>query len=356
MVVSSDRITQSRFHRFLAENGVRSIKADSSLKGLRLLESSVPDMIILDNNLKVFDASELEKKIAQSTHWGHIPVLRLDDKDTAGKNVISSTITEMDFLEKLRDIWSKAAKKLPRENRRREVKRSYRILFMGKSKGLYTWFAGQVGSAYEVKLVKNSSELIATIINWDPDFVLIHYPDYQQDSFGILKRCQESLRGGSLRYFLFSREQQKEEVYKKIRSSGFERLIVPPKNGQSLREFLDGSFGVNLVEESLQDSLVLLKRKPTLSQHAGREIVHRIMMHKSQGKKRFLLDYSDVHDIGFRELEDLGQVTNHQTKLGIKICIVSNSPYIVESFRSFHETETVEIVGTIKQAKAYVTR
>jgi len=356
MVVSSDRITQNRFHRFLVENGIRSIKADSSLKGLRLLESSVPDTIILDNNLKVFDASELEKKIAGSANWRHIPVLRLDDKATSGKNVISSTIPEGDFLEKLGELWSQAVRKLPREERRREAKISYRILLMAKSDKLYDWYVEQVENAYEVNNVTNSSELIATIINWDPDFVLINYPDYQEDAYGILKRCQETLGGGNLKYFLFSREQQTEEVYKKVRSSGFERLIVPPKKGQSLREFLDGSFGVNLVEESMEGALVVLKRKPTLSQHAGREILHRIMMHKSLGKKRFLLDYSTVHDIGFHELEDLGQVTNHQTKLGIKICIVSNSPYLVESFRSFHETETVEIVGKVDQAKEYLAR
>ncbi len=356
MVVSSDRITQNRFHRFLVENGIRSIKADSSLKGLRLLESSIPDMIILDNNLKVFTAQELEEKIAQSMNWQHIPVLRLDDKKTTGGNILSSNIPEKEFLEKLESIWSNAAQKLSREDHRKEVKSSFRILFMGKSEKLFTWFAQQLDSAYEMNSVTNSSELIATIINWDPDFVLINYPDYQQDSYGILKRCQETLGGGNLKYFLFSRRQQDEEIYKTVRSSGFERLIVPPKNGPSLREFLDGSFGVNLVEESVEDSLVLLKRKTTLSKHAGREILHRIMMHKSLGKKRFLLDYSAVHDVGFQELEDLGKVTNHQTKLGIKICVVSSSPYLVESFRSFHETETVEIVGTVRQAKKYLAR
>lgn len=356
MVISSDRITQNRFHRFLVENGIRSIKADSSLKGLRLLESSIPDMIILDNNLKVFDASELEKKIASSANWRHVPVLRLDDKDHTGTNVIPSTITEQNFLEKLEELWSQATRKLPRKDQRRDDKSSFRILLMAKSDSLYDLFIEQVENAYEVNMVTNSSELIATIINWDPDFVLIYYPDYQEDAYGILKRCQATLGGGNLKYFLFSREQQAEEVYKKVRSSGFERLIVPPNKGQSLREFLDGSFGVNLVEESLEGPLVVLKRKPTLSQHAGREILHRIMMHQSLGRNRFLLNYSAIHDVSFQELEDLGKVTNHQTKLGIKICIVSNSPYLVESFHSFHETETVEIVGKVVQAKEYLAR
>ncbi len=354
MVVSGDRITQNRFYRLLQDNGIRSIKAPTSLEGLRLLESSTPDMIILDNNLKVFTASEMEKKIRASSNWKQIPVLRIAEKHTEKGTVISSTISEEEFLDRVIEIWEKVPEQRKRQTKDSQAKSVYRIVLMSESEELHQWFLDNLYNSYEMKLVENSSDLISLIIDWDPDFVLVNYPDYETDSFGILKRCQDTLGGGNLRYYLFSRRHQPEEVFKQVRNSGFERLIVFSQSDTNLVESLNSYFGVNLVQESVEDSLVILKRKPTLSNYAGREMLHRIMAQKRRGMKKFLLDFTALRDISFNELEYLGRVTNYQTKLGIKLCIVTNSKIVTESFRSFQETESVKIFETIREAKSYL--
>ncbi|HKJ68730.1 MAG TPA: hypothetical protein VKA68_12285, partial [bacterium] len=355
MVVSSDRITQNRFHRFLQENRIRSIKAPSSLEGLRLLETSTPDMIILDNNLKVFTASEMEQKIRTSSNWKQIPVLRIAEKNTEEPTVISSTISEEKFLERVIDIWSSVPEQRNQNREDSQAKSVYRIVLMSESEDLYQWFLGNLQNSYEMKQVVNSSDLISLIIDWDPDFVLINYPEYETDSYGILKRCQDTLGGGNLRYYLFSQRRQSEDVYKQVSNSGFERLIIFTKTDNKLVEVLNSYFGVNLVQESMEDLIVILRRKQTLSNYAGREMLHRIIIQKRQGMKKFLLDFTALSDISYNELEYLGQVTNYQTKLGIKLCVVTNSKIVTESFRSFRETETVKIFHTIQEAKSYLS-
>lgn len=212
----------------------------------------------------------------------------------------------------------------------------------------------KISEEYNLEIVDNSTDLIGDLLSWEPDFALLHSDDYGDDAQGILKRCSETLRGTTVPFYLFSRDEDHKQLMDELKKNGFEESIIYTGDGSDLVPVLDEIFGVNLIEESIEGDYVVLKRTKAKNPVAGREVIHRIVNKRKEDFSKFVVDITAVDHVSFEELQYLGQVTNYQTRFGVKLCFVSDSEKVSETLRSFHETAGVKVFQNIAEAKEFL--
>ncbi|MCF7802869.1 MAG: response regulator [Candidatus Marinimicrobia bacterium] len=355
MVVSTNDQTRNRLFRLFRKRGIRLVHADGAIEGLRLLGSSTPDMIIIDKNLNLFTGPEFEEKVRQNSSWKTIPMIGISETTNGFKNSLSLNTDDTDILNRIEKLWQERYEANGDVGESGGAKvTNYRLLYMTETESAEKWIRNRIGEAYNTKLVDNSTDLIGDILTWKPDFILMNYDELKDDVKGILKRCHTALRGSSMPFYLFSREAMAEHQVQGLKNAGFEEVVVYDDTNVDLVQLLDERFGVNMIEEIQEDTYVHLKRRPMKNNLAGREILHRIVNKRKDGFQKFIVDYRKVDSVEFEELQYLGQVTNYQTRFGVRMCIVSQSEKITETFHSFQETAGVKVFNTMKEATDFL--
>jgi CheY-like chemotaxis protein len=352
LLVSEDRILKNRFQRILRNNNIKTVNANSSLEGLRLLNTKTPDIIIIDEDLQVFTASEFEAKINSNSVWSHIPILRIAEKKTDQTNIISRLVSEDQFLATLSALWESSEPDSGQADDSETLhKGRYRLLLMMLSDSMYEYFSYNVDHAFEMERVENSSDLIANILNWDPDFILINYPDYQEDVYGILKRCQGTLGGEDIAYYLFSKNPLKDEVTSRIASSGFNKLIVESESALDLHHLLYDELGITDVAEVVDGDSVILTQKENSTASAGREILHRVTVNELEGYQNFIIDLTNLEEISVKEVEDLGKLVQISEKFQLDVQLVTSCLEVMKALDKNSAARKLTVVSSMDEAK-----
>jgi|GEM_PF-932345 len=355
MVVTHDDQLEHQIRLLLRQHEIRVLHARGAIEGLRLLGSSTPDLIIVDEALKIFSGIEFAAKVRQHEQWKKIPLIGLEERGNKFSTALSYNTIERDLLKTMRRLWKARRNGKAAHLDQQDIDDSrYRLLLMANSGEFIDWFREEVEDRYQVKAVGNSTDLIGDILSWQPDFVVLNYTDYEEDTFGILQRCQNAVSGMNIPYYLFNNTRKSKVWYPSFKKSGFEEMITYPQPDRELVDILNEQFGVNLLEEQSRDSVVVLRRKPVKNPLAGREVTIRIISLSREGHKRFLLDLRAIDVISFEEVEYLGRICNYQTRYGIRLCIVSTSDRVNATLQSFHETENVEIYSDFHAALRYL--
>ena len=355
MVVTTKSMVQNRFFRFFRNKGIRLVHANGAIEALRLLSSSTPDMIIIDQNLGLFTGEEFIEKVQQNPDWKQIPLISIVDGESDGRNTVSLSASESETMKTVRGVWHDHSRSTSDtgDEEPKEIS-NYRILAMAEDSSFTSWLRSEVEEGYNLQIVDNSNDLIGDLLSWEPDFVLLHYDDYQKDAKGILKRCSETLRGFTIPFYMFSRKKQEDTIKKQVRQAGFEDLITVDEDQSDVISHLDEVFGVNLIEEVVEDSIVILKRKSVKNVLAGREIIHRIANKRKEDFSKYIIDVTAVNSITFEELQYLGRVTNYQTRIGLKLCFITSSEKVSETLRSFQETAGVKVFQQMEEARKFI--
>ncbi|MBD3276585.1 MAG: response regulator, partial [Candidatus Marinimicrobia bacterium] len=352
LLVSEDRILKNRFQRILRNNNIKTVNANSSLEGLRLLNTKTPDIIIIDEDLQVFTASEFESKINSNSVWSHIPILKIAEKKTDQTNIISRLVSEDQFLATLSALWeSSESASGEADDSDTFNKGRYRLLLMMLSDSMYEYFSYNVDHAFEMERVENSSDLIANILNWDPDFILINYPDYQEDVYGILKRCQGTLGGEDIAYYLFSKNPLKNEVTSRIASSGFNKLIVESESTLDLHHLLYDELGITDVAEVVDGDTVILTQKDNSTDQAGGEILHRVAVNELEGYQNFIIDLTNLEEIIAKEVEDLGKLAQMSDKFQLNVQVVTSCLEVMKALDKNSAARKLTVVSSMDEAK-----
>lgn len=355
MVVTTKSIVQNRFFRLFRNKGIRLIRANGGIEALRLLSSSTPDMIIIDQNLGLLTGPEFIEKVRQNPQWEKIPTLSIVDDAGAGRNTLGISASESETMNTIQGLWRDHSQSsgADQSDEPKQIS-NYRILAMAEDSSFISWMKSQVEEGYKLQIVDNSTDLIGDLLSWEPDFVLLHYEDYQKDAKGILKRYSETLRGFTIPFYMFSRKEQNDASKKQVRQMGFEDLVVVEEDQGDVIGYLDEIFGVNLIEEGVEDPIVILKRKPVKNVLAGREVIHRIVNRRKDDFSKFIIDLTSVDRIAFEELQYLGRVTNYQTRIGVKLCFVTSSEKVSETLQSFQETASVKVFHQMEEAREFM--
>lgn len=356
MLVTLNSSIQSQFNQLLRKHSIKVVHAKGAIEGLLLLQSSTPDIILIDKNLRTFSGEEFQTKVRNNPAWNHIPTVGLAEKPGNFEHIISPSSSNENIIQTLLNLWQNTQAGLSEPEPEELAEESnYRVLFLGTSKDTVDWFHRETKGAFECQFVENETQLIGDLLAWQPDFVLINYSDYQDSMFDIIRHCKETLRGQHIPYFVFTQTDLNNQELQKIKSSTIEDIIAHTDPGQNLINLLDEKLGVNLVEERCDANLVVLKRKHVDNPLAGREMIHRVMKNIKRELEKFVLDFSLAKRISFEEIQYLGRIVNNQTRLGIHVCVVANSQQVVNSFSTFEETRGVKIFESFSEAHDYLT-
>ena len=355
MLVTGDDQLEQQVYSLIRRYELRLLRAQGAIEGLRLLGSSKPDMILMDTDLEVFSSDEFAEKLRQHDTWRSIPLIGLGERRVVS-TIIPYGEIKHELVSTMRNLW-KTVRRKGRKERSADSRDSsdYRLLIMADLSSR-EWFQQHIRSGYEVKVVDNSDALIGDILSWQPDYVLLNFSDYGEDVFGILRRCHKTVSNANIPYYLFLDMAADSVPSSRIKRAGFAGIVGSPTGKKSLTDILNETLGVNLWEESTEDSAVIFRRKDVENTLAGREVVRRILTRSKQGKKRFIIDLRALESLTFTEVDYLGQICNYQTRYGIRVCLISTSDPVISTLRTFQETEYVEIFPDITPALNYLSR
>jgi len=355
MLVTLNSSIQDQFNKLLRKHSIKILHAKGAIEGLLLLQSSSPDIIIIDKNLRVFSGEEFETKVRNNPLWNQIPTIGLSDSPGDFENIISPSGTDQNIIQTILNLWQRTqTESMDVKSEELAEESNYRLLFLGKSADTVKWFQQGTKGAFEVQIVETEAQLVGDLLTWQPDFVVINYPDYEDKIFEIIKQGQETLLGQNIPYFLFSQEEIPKTTLHKIKSSAIQDVIQIAGDDSNLLNLLDDKLGVNLVDEQNEPDLVVLKRKSADNPVAGREMIHRVMKNIQREQTNFVLDFSEVTKMSFEEIQYLGRIVNNRTRLGIKVCVVANAQQVINSFNTFEETRGVKIFQTFPEAYDYL--
>ncbi len=84
----------------LEEEGYHAIVASSGAQGLRVAKESQPQLIVLDDGLPDIHGIDVCRRLIESKHTGHIPVIIVGEKHDEIDRVVSFELGASDFLAK----------------------------------------------------------------------------------------------------------------------------------------------------------------------------------------------------------------------------------------------------------------
>jgi len=356
MLVTLNSSIQDQFNKLLRKHSIKILHAKGAIEGLLLLQSSSPDIIIIDKNLRVFSGEEFEAKVRNNPLWNQIPTIGLSDSPGNFENIISPSGTDQNIIQTILNLWQRTqTESVGVKSEELAEESNYRLLFLGKSVDTVNWFQQETKGAFEVQFVETAAQLVGDLLTWQPDFVLMNYSDYRDEIFDIIQQGQETLLGQNIPYFLLSQDDIPKSTLYKIKSSPIKDVIqFSNSSDTNLLNLLDDKLGVNLIEEQNESDLVVLKRRPADNPIAGREMIHRVMKNIQHEQTNFVLDFSEVTKMSFEEIQYLGRIVNNRTRLGIKVCIVANAQQVINSFDTFEETRGVKIFQSFPEAYDYL--
>lgn len=351
MLVTLSASIEDQFSKLLRRQNIKVLHAKGAIEGLLLLQSSSPDMIIIDKNLQVFSGEEFEHKVRKNPAWDNIPTVGLTGTSGGFEHVLSPSSTEQSIVKGLLNIWRAAQSEGEQQVHTEKAEDSnYRLLFMSDTDEVIQWMRQEVLEVFDFQVAREESELIGELLAWQPDFILFNYQDFHDNVFDVIKKCQKTVGGQSVPYYLFSKCDIPDDVMHKIKKSAIQDVLCWTDHSTGFLDMLDEKLGVNLVTESINSKIVHLKRKSVDNPLAGREMIHRVMKNLKNELHKYILDFSDTQNLSFEEMQYLGRIVNNKTRLNLKLCVLVTSEKLVNSFRSFEETRSAKIVNSLNEA------
>jgi two-component system cell cycle response regulator len=124
LIIDDSRVIMHVAQNFLNRIGHEVLSAQDGLEGLRLAQSQVPDLVLLDLVLPQMDGYEVCQKLKQEEQTRHIPVIMLTSKSEPGDKVRGLESGAVDYVTKPFD----EAELLARVNIHLRIKELYEAL------------------------------------------------------------------------------------------------------------------------------------------------------------------------------------------------------------------------------------